>query len=85
MAGWEAAAAKMAAKQAPAMFGKPEAQLLERFQSCLKTSFWDCEGTHGPQNPGRGAASPALGHEPAARAAAGAAGRLDEGVEECPL
>ena len=40
VAGWEAAAAKMAAKQAPAMFGKPltEAQLLERFQSCLKTS-----------------------------------------------
>ena len=37
---WEAAAAKMAAKQAPAMFGKPltEAQLQERFQSCLKTS-----------------------------------------------
>ena len=30
----------MAAKQAPSMFGKPltEAQLLERFQSCLKTS-----------------------------------------------
>ena len=30
----------MAAKQAPAMFGKPltEAQLQERFQSCLKTS-----------------------------------------------
>ena len=37
---WEAAAAKMAAKLAPAMFGKPltEAQLQERFQSCLKTS-----------------------------------------------
>ena len=37
---WETAAAKMAAKQAPAMFGKPltEAQLQERFQSCLKTS-----------------------------------------------
>ena len=37
---WEAAATKMAAKQAPAMFGKPltEAQLQERFQSCLKTS-----------------------------------------------
>ena len=37
---WEASAAKMAAKQAPSMFGKPltEAQLLERFQSCLKTS-----------------------------------------------
>ena len=36
MASWEAAAAK----QAPAMFGKPltEAQLQERFQSCLKTS-----------------------------------------------
>ena len=30
----------LAAKQAPAMFGKPltKAQLLERFQSCLKTS-----------------------------------------------
>ena len=40
MGSWEAAAAKMAAKQAPAMFGKPltEAQLHERFQSCLKTS-----------------------------------------------
>ena len=41
VAGWEAAAVKkMAAKQAPAMFGKPltEAQLQERFQSCLKTS-----------------------------------------------
>ena len=42
--GWEAGAAKMvakmAAKQAPAMFGKPltEAQLQERFQFCLKTS-----------------------------------------------
>ena len=37
---WEAAAAKMAAEQASAMFGKPltETQLLERFQSCLKTS-----------------------------------------------
>ena len=36
VAGWEAAAAK----QAPAMFGKPltEAQLQERFQSYLKTS-----------------------------------------------
>ena len=50
----------MAAKQASAMFGKPltEAQLLERFQSCLKTQgvkfvklkatlanvrFWDCK------------------------------------------
>ena len=40
VAGWEAAAAKMAAKQALAMFGKllTEAQLQERFQSCLKTS-----------------------------------------------
>ena len=40
MGGWEAVAAKMAVKQAPAMFGKPltEAQLQERFQSCLKTS-----------------------------------------------
>ena len=40
VADWEAAAAKMAAKQASAMFGKPltEAQLQERFQSCLKTS-----------------------------------------------
>ena len=42
---WEAAAAKMAAKQAPAMFGKPltEAQLQERFQSCLKTSAQGCQ------------------------------------------
>ena len=40
VASWEATAAKMAAKQAPAMFGKAltEAQLQERFQSCLKTS-----------------------------------------------
>ena len=36
VAGWEAATAKMAAKQALAMFGKllTEAQLQERFQSC---------------------------------------------------
>ena len=36
----DTALVRMAAKQAPAMFGKPftEAQLLERFQSCLKTS-----------------------------------------------
>ena len=40
VADWKAAAAKMAAKQASAMFGKPltEAQLQEQFQSCLKTS-----------------------------------------------
>ena len=36
----DTALVRMAAKQAPAMFSKPltEAQLLERFQSCLKTS-----------------------------------------------
>ena len=50
---WEAAAAKMAAKQAPAMFGKPltEAQLQERFVKFVKLKatlanvrFWDSQG-----------------------------------------
>ena len=62
---WKAgkpAAAKMAAKQTPAMFDKPltKAQLLERFQSCLK---WLAPGAAGRQA-GRGCGRvPAIGKE----------------------